>query len=197
MAFEGLSSKLQNVFKKLGGKGKLSEKEVREAMREVKLALLEADVNFAVVKNFVNKVTERAVGSEVLESLTPAQQVIKIVNEELEQQIRQPLEEVCIAAAGRVLKTAAIHVEYEYAEETVVTGEDIHTLNLLGIEKAQGLWLEGNVEEVCVKRFAVDVYDRGRIAPDGQLRAALVADERRVVGVFSLLVLADDRRDLQ
>ena len=70
MAFEGLSSKLQNVFKKLGGKGKLSEKEVREAMREVKLALLEADVNFAVVKNFVNKVTERAVGSEVLESLT-------------------------------------------------------------------------------------------------------------------------------
>ena len=58
MAFEGLSSKLQNVFKKLGGKGKLSEKEVREAMREVKLALLEADVNFAVVKNFVNKVTE-------------------------------------------------------------------------------------------------------------------------------------------
>ncbi len=83
MAFEGLSSKLQNVFKKLGGKGKLSEKEVREAMREVKLALLEADVNFAVVKNFVNKVTERAVGSEVLESLTPAQQVIKIVNEEL------------------------------------------------------------------------------------------------------------------
>ena len=62
---------------------------------------------------------------------------IKIVKEELEQQIGQPLEEVCIAAAGRVLKTAAIHVEYEYAEETVVTGEDIHTLNLLGIEKAQ------------------------------------------------------------
>ena len=83
MAFEGLSSKLQNVFKKLSGKGKLNEKEVREAMREVKLALLEADVSFTVVKGFVNKVTERAVGSEVLESLTPGQQVIKIVNEEL------------------------------------------------------------------------------------------------------------------
>ena len=67
----------------------------------------------------------------------------------------------------------------------------------LGIEKAQGLWLEGNVEEVCVERFAVDVYDRGRIAPDGQLRAALVADEARLVGVFSLLVFADDCRDLQ
>lgn len=83
MAFEGLSSKLQNIFKKLGKHGKLSEKEVKEAMREVRLALLEADVNYTVVKSFVNKVTERAVGSEVLESLTPAQQVIKIVNEEL------------------------------------------------------------------------------------------------------------------
>ena len=83
MAFEGLASKLQNVFKKLSGKGKLNDKDVREAMREVKLALLEADVNFTVVKNFVNTVTERAVGSEVLESLTPGQQVIKIVNEEL------------------------------------------------------------------------------------------------------------------
>ena len=83
MAFEGLSSKLQTVFKKLSGKGKLNEKDVKEAMREVKLALLEADVNFTVVKVFVNAVTERAVGAEVLESLTPGQQVIKIVNEEM------------------------------------------------------------------------------------------------------------------
>ncbi|MBO6062085.1 MAG: signal recognition particle protein [Clostridia bacterium] len=83
MAFEGLASKLQNIFKKLGNKGKLTEKEVKEALREVRLALLEADVNYTVVKKFVNMVTERAVGSEVLESLTPAQQVIKIVNEEL------------------------------------------------------------------------------------------------------------------
>ena len=83
MAFEGLSSKLQNVFKKLSGKGKLSEKDVKEAMREVKLALLEADVSFAVVKKFIAQVSARAVGAEVLESLTPGQQVIKIVNEEL------------------------------------------------------------------------------------------------------------------
>lgn len=83
MAFDGLASKLQNIFKKLGNKGKLTEKEVKEALREVKLALLEADVNYTVVKKFVNQVSERAVGSEVLESLTPAQQVIKIVNEEL------------------------------------------------------------------------------------------------------------------
>ncbi len=83
MAFEGLSEKLNNVFKKLKSRGKLSESDVSEAMREVKLALLEADVSYKVVKDFVKKVSERAVGEEVLSSLTPAQQVIKIVNEEL------------------------------------------------------------------------------------------------------------------
>ncbi len=83
MAFESLSDKLQSTFKKLRGKGKVSEKDLKEAMREVKLALLEADVNFRVVKDFVKQVTERAMGAEVMESLTPAQQVIKIVNEEL------------------------------------------------------------------------------------------------------------------
>lgn len=83
MAFEGLSEKLNNVFKKLKSRGKLSEKDVKEAMREVKLALLEADVSYKVVKDFVSKVSERAVGEDVLASLTPAQQVVKIVNEEL------------------------------------------------------------------------------------------------------------------
>ena len=81
--FQSLSDKLSNAFKKFKSKGKLTEKDVREGMREVKLALLEADVNFKVVREFVNRVTERAVGSEVLESLLPAQQIIKIVNEEL------------------------------------------------------------------------------------------------------------------
>lgn len=83
MAFENLSNKLQDVFKQLRGKGKLSEADVKAAMREVKIALLEADVNFKIVKQFVSKVTERAIGSDVMESLTPGQQVIKIVNEEL------------------------------------------------------------------------------------------------------------------
>ena len=76
MAFGSLSEKLNQVFKKLRGKGKLSEADIKEAMREVKLALLEADVNFKVVKEFVRRVSEKAVGVEVLESLTPAQQVI-------------------------------------------------------------------------------------------------------------------------
>lgn len=83
MAFEGLSEKLQGVFKKLKGKGVLTEADINDAMREVKLALLEADVNFKVVKDFVATVKEKSLGQDVLESLTPAQQVIKIVNEEL------------------------------------------------------------------------------------------------------------------
>ena len=83
MAFEGLSSKLQETIKKLKGKGKLSEKDIKEAMREVKLALLEADVNYKVVKNFVKSVSEKCLGDQVMESLTPGQQVVKIVNEEL------------------------------------------------------------------------------------------------------------------
>ena len=83
MAFESLADKLQNTFKKLTDKGLLTEADVKSAMREVKLALLEADVNYKVVKDFVKRVEERAVGSEVMNSLTPGQQVIKIVNEEL------------------------------------------------------------------------------------------------------------------
>lgn len=81
--FSSLSEKLQDVFKKLRGKGKLTEKDIKEAMKEVKLALLEADVNYKVVKDFINTVTQKAVGEEVLESLTPAQQVIKIVYDEM------------------------------------------------------------------------------------------------------------------
>ena len=85
MAFESLSEKLNGVFQKLRSRGRLTETDVRAAMREIRMALLEADVNFKVVKEFIAKVTERAVGAEILESLTPAQQVIKIVNEELTQ----------------------------------------------------------------------------------------------------------------
>lgn len=83
MAFESLTEKLSNVFKRLRGKGNLKESDVKEAMKEIKMALLEADVNFKVVKSFIATVSERAVGQEVLESLTPAQMIVKIVNEEL------------------------------------------------------------------------------------------------------------------
>ena len=83
MPFDSLADKLSAAFKRLRSKGKLSESDVKEAMREVRLALLEADVNYKVAKTFTSRVTERAVGAEVMESLTPAQMVIKIVNEEL------------------------------------------------------------------------------------------------------------------
>ncbi|RBP41138.1 signal recognition particle protein [Garciella nitratireducens] len=83
MAFEGLAEKLQNTFKKLKRKGKISEKDLKEALREVKLALLEADVNYKVVKDFIANIKERSLGKEVMESLTPGQQVIKIVKEEM------------------------------------------------------------------------------------------------------------------
>ncbi len=85
MAFEGLSDRLQDILKKLRGKGKISEEDVKVAMREVRMALLEADVNFKVVKDFTNKVRERAVGKEVLQSLTPGQQIVKIVHDEMTQ----------------------------------------------------------------------------------------------------------------
>lgn len=83
MAFEGLADRLQDIFKKLKGKGKISEDDVKAAMREVRMALLEADVNFKVVKDFTAKVRDRAIGQEVMESITPGQQIIKIVHDEL------------------------------------------------------------------------------------------------------------------
>ena len=100
MAFESLSDKLQNVFKRLRGKGRLSESDVKDAMREVKLALLEADVNFKVVKQFIASVTERAVGQDVLNSLTPAQMVIKIVNEEMIALMGDTTTEITMVSGG-------------------------------------------------------------------------------------------------
>ncbi len=100
MAFENLSEKLQETFKKLRGKGKISEADLKAAMREVKLALLEADVNFKVVKDFISSVSEKALGANVLESLTPGQQVIKIVNEELTNLMGTEVSKIKFASQG-------------------------------------------------------------------------------------------------
>jgi len=100
MAFEGLTEKLSATFKKLRGKGRLSEADVREGMREVRLALLEADVSYKVVKEFVSNVTEQAVGGDVLDSLTPAQQVVKIVNDELTKLMGGAAARVNMAGSG-------------------------------------------------------------------------------------------------
>lgn len=101
MAFDSLSDKLQNIFKKLRGKGRLNEDDVKSAMKEVKMALLEADVNFKVVKQFVNTVTERAIGQDVMQSLTPGQMVIKIVNEEMVALMGSETTEIAMRKDGR------------------------------------------------------------------------------------------------
>ncbi len=129
MVFEGLADKLQNTFKKLKNKGKLTEKDVTEAMREVRMALLEADVNFKVVKDFVNKVKERSIGSEVLESLTPGQQVIKIVNEELTDLMGKSQSKIEFASRP---PTIIMLVGLQGAGKTTTTGK------LAGMLKKQG-----------------------------------------------------------
>ena len=101
MAFESLSDKLQNVFRNLRGKGRLSEADVKAALKEVKMALLEADVSFKVVKQFIKSVEERAVGADVMNSLTPGQQVVKIVHEELIRLMGSETTELKLAAASR------------------------------------------------------------------------------------------------
>ena len=120
MAFEGLSEKLQNTFKKLKGKGKLNEKDIKEAMREVKLALLEADVNYKVVKSFVANVSAKCVGNEVLESLTPGQQVVKIVNDELTALMGESESKLNYASAG---PTIIMLVGLQGAGKTTMCGK--------------------------------------------------------------------------
>ncbi|ROR29403.1 signal recognition particle subunit FFH/SRP54 (srp54) [Mobilisporobacter senegalensis] len=102
MAFDNLSEKLQNVFKNLRGKGRLSEADVKAALKEVKMALLEADVNFKVVKNFIKSVEERAIGQDVMSSLTPGQMVIKIVNEEMVKLMGDQTTEIALKSGNEI-----------------------------------------------------------------------------------------------
>src|SRR5690625_3095152 len=120
MAFEGLADRLQSTIKKITGKGKVSEQDVKTMVREVRLALLEADVNFKVVKDFVNRIRERAVGQEVMESLTPGQQVVKIVQEELTALMGGS--ESKIAVANRP-PTVIMMVGLQGAGKTTTTGK--------------------------------------------------------------------------
>ena len=120
MAFEGLTEKLAETFRRLRGKGRLTEKDVREAMREVRLALLEADVGYQTVKEFIANVTERAVGSDVLASLTPAQQVVKIVNEELTKLMGGSGARLSMASSG---PTVVMMVGLQGAGKTTTTAK--------------------------------------------------------------------------
>ncbi|MEI5906147.1 signal recognition particle protein [Bacillus spongiae] len=120
MAFEGLADRLQNTMQKIRGKGKVSESDVKEMMREVRLALLEADVNFKVVKQFIKKVSERAVGQEVMQSLTPGQQVIKVVKEELTELMGG---EQSVIAVNKRPPTVIMMVGLQGAGKTTTTGK--------------------------------------------------------------------------
>lgn len=120
MAFEGLADRLQQTISKIRGKGKVSEQDVKEMMREVRLALLEADVNFKVVKDFVKKVSERAVGQEVMKSLTPGQQVIKVVKEELTELMGGEESKIVVAKKS---PTVIMMVGLQGAGKTTTTGK--------------------------------------------------------------------------
>ena len=156
MAFESLSDKLQNIFKNLKSKGRLTEDDVKAALKEVKIALLEADVNFKVVKDFIKKVTERAVGQDVMTSLTPGQMVIKIVNEEL------------TALMGD-----------ETTELTLLPGNEVTIIMMMGLQGAGKTTTAAKIAGK-LKGKACDVY---RPAAIEQLK---INGEKQGVPVFSM-----------
>lgn len=164
MAFEGLSERLQKVFSALKGKGKLSDEDIRKVMREVRMALLEADVNFDVVKKFVKTVRERALGAEVMESLTPSQQVIKIVDEELTKLMGQ--EAVPLNKSPHI-PTIIMMVGLQGAGKTTTAGKLANYLK--DKEKARPLFIAGDVYRPAAveqlktigQQLDVPVYDEG------------------------------------
>ncbi|MGE5543923.1 MAG: signal recognition particle protein [Bacillota bacterium] len=163
MIFEGLAEKLQNTFKKLKGKGRLSEADVEEAMREVRVALLEADVNYKVVKDFVKKVKERSVGQEVLASLTPGQHVIKIVNEELTELMGGTQSKIAVSSKP---PTVIMLVGLQGAGKTTTAGK---LANLLRKQGRRPLLVAGDIYrpaaikqlQVLGEQLNIPVYNLG------------------------------------
>ena len=167
MAFEGLTEKISAAFKKLRGKGRIKESDVKEAMREIRMALLEADVSYKVVKDFIKSVTERCVGVDVLESLTPAQMIVKIVNEEL----------------TRLMGSDAKHITTNPNGPTVVmlvglqgAGKTTNGSKLAGLMKRQGrnpllvacdIYRPAAITQlkVCGEKLGIPVFDRGTQNP--------------------------------
>lgn len=178
--FSSLSDKLNNAFKKFRNKGKLSEADVREGMREVKLALLEADVNFKVVREFVKTVTERAVGAEVLESLMPAQQIIKIVHEELIQLMGETNTKLTISSRP---PTVVMMVGLQGS------GKTTHAAKLAGMYKKQGkrpllvacdVYRPAAIDQLKVvgESVGVPVFEMGQISPLEIAKAAMEHADR-------------------
>ena len=167
MAFEGLTEKINNTFKKLRGKGRLKESDVKEAMREIRMALLEADVSYKVVKDFIKSVTERCVGSDVLESLTPAQMIVKIVNQELTSLMGSDTKHITINPKG---PTVVMLVGLQGA------GKTTNGSKLAGLMKRQGknpllvacdIYRPAAITQlkVCGEKLGIPVFEMGQENP--------------------------------
>ena len=167
MAFEGLTEKISATFKKLRGKGRLKESDVKEAMREIRMALLEADVSYKVVKDFTKSVTERCVGSDVLESLTPAQMIVKIVNEELTKLMGSDIKHIRMTPNG---PTVVMLVGLQGA------GKTTNGSKLAGLMKRQGknpllvacdIYRPAAIQQlkVCGEKLGIPVFEMGQENP--------------------------------
>ena len=167
MAFEGLTEKISSAFKKLRGKGRLKESDVKEAMREIRMALLEADVSYKVVKDFTKSVTERCVGSDVLEALSPAQMIVKIVNEELVKLMGTETKHITINPNG---PTVVMLVGLQGA------GKTTNGSKLAGLMKRQGknpllvacdIYRPAAIQQlkVCGEKLGIPVFEKGQIDP--------------------------------
>ena len=175
MAFEGLTEKIAATFKKLRGKGRLKEADVKEAMREIRMALLEADVSYKVCKDFTKSVTERCVGTDVLESLTPAQMIVKIVNEELTQLMGSDLKHITINPKG---PTVVMLVGLQGA------GKTTNGSKLAGYMKRQGrnpllvacdIYRPAAIQQlkVCGEKLGIPVFEMGQVDPVSIAKEAL------------------------
>ena len=167
MAFEGLTEKISSTFKKLRGKGRIKESDVKEAMREIRMALLEADVSYKVCKDFTKSVTERCIGTDVLESLTPAQMIVKIVNEELTKLMGSDLKHITINPNG---PTVVMLVGLQGA------GKTTNGSKLAGLMKRQGknpllvacdVYRPAAIEQlkVCGEKLGIPVFEMGKENP--------------------------------
>ena len=167
MAFEGLTEKISAAFKKLRGKGRLKESDVKEAMREIRMALLEADVSYKVVKDFTKTVTERCVGADVLEALSPAQMIVKIVNEELTKLMGSDIKHITINPNG---PTVVMLVGLQGA------GKTTNGSKLAGLMKRQGknpllvacdVYRPAAIQQlkVCGEKLGIPVFEKGQIDP--------------------------------
>ena len=167
MAFEGLTEKISSAFKKLRGKGRLKESDVKEAMREIRMALLEADVSYKVVKDFTKSVTERCVGSDVLEALSPAQMIVKIVNEELVKLMGTETKHITINPNG---PTVVMLVGLQGA------GKPTNGSKLAGLMKRLGknpllvacdIYRPAAIQQlkVCGEKLGIPVFEKGQIDP--------------------------------